>query len=62
MNQHKTDVLSSWLNLYDVVSGSALGAFASHRPGSRLSVYPFAWVVCGTETADPTAFGKGRCR
>ena len=62
MNQRKADVLSFWLNLYDVVSGSALGDFASDRPVSRSFVYPFAWAVRGTEAADPRAFGQGRCR
>jgi hypothetical protein len=62
MNQRKTDVLSSWLNLYDVVSDSALGDFASHRTGSRSSVYPFSCALRGTEPADPRAFGQGRCK
>jgi hypothetical protein len=62
MNQRKTDVLSSWLSLYDVVSGSALGDFASDRSGSRTSVYPFACAVRGMEAAGPTALGRGRCR
>jgi hypothetical protein len=60
MNQRKRNVLSSWLNLYDVVSGSASGDFAPDRPGSRSSVYAFA--VRGAEAADPRAFGQGRCR
>ena len=62
MNQRRTNVLSSWLNLYDGVSGSALGDSASHHPGSRFSVYLFACAVCGTETADPTTFGQGWCK
>ena len=60
MSQRKADVLSSWLYLHDVVSGSALGNFASNRPGSRASVYPFACAVRRAEAADPRPFGQGR--
>jgi hypothetical protein len=62
MNQRKTDVLSSWLNPYDVLSGSALGDFAADRSGSRSSVYPFSCAVRGVEAAEPRAFGQGRCK
>jgi ABC-type Na+ efflux pump permease subunit len=62
MNQRKTNVLPSQLNPYDVISDSPLGDFASNRPGPRFSVHAFACAVCGTEAADPTAFGQGRCR
>jgi hypothetical protein len=62
MNQRKINVLSSWLNLYDVVSGSALGGFASDRSGSRSSVYPFSCAAHGAEAADLRALGQGRCR
>jgi hypothetical protein len=62
MNQRKADVLSSCLYLYDVVSGSALGDFASDHPGSCFSVYPFACAVRGAEAAAPRPFGRGRCK
>jgi hypothetical protein len=42
MNQRKIDVPSYWLNLYDVLSRSEFGHFASDRSGSRSSVYPFS--------------------
>ncbi len=60
MNQRKTNVLSSWLNLYDVVSGSALGDFVPDHSGSRSSVYPLSRAAHGTEAADPRALGQGR--
>jgi len=62
MNQRKIDVLSFWINLYDVLSGSALGGFASDRSGSRSCVYPFSCAAHGTEAADPKALGQGRSR
>ena len=62
MNQRKTDALSSWPNLYDVLSGSALGDFAADRSGSRSPVYPASCAVRGTEAADPRAFGQGQCK
>jgi hypothetical protein len=62
MNQRKTNVLSSWQNLHDALSSSALGDFASDRPGSRSSVYLFACAVRGAETAETRAFGQGGCR
>jgi hypothetical protein len=62
MNQRKTDVPSYWLNLYDVLSGSELGHFASDRSGSRSSVYPFSCAAHGTEAAGPRALGLGRCK
>ena len=62
MNQRKLDVPSYWLNLYDVLSGSELGHFASDRSGARSSVYPIACAVCETETAGPRALGLGRCK
>ncbi len=62
MNQRKTDDLSFWINLYDVVSGSALGGFASDRSGSRYSVYPCSCVEHGTQAADLRALVQGRCK
>ncbi len=62
MNQHKTDVLSSWINLYDVVSGSTSDGVVSNRSGSHFCVYPASCTVRGTETANPKTFGQGRSR
>jgi hypothetical protein len=62
MNQRTMIVSSPRLNPYDGVSGSALGDVTSDRPGSRFSDYPFACPARGTEAADPTAFGQGRCK
>jgi hypothetical protein len=62
MNQRKTDILSFWIKLYDVLSGSALGGFASDRSGSRSCVYPFSCSAHGTEAADLRALGQGRCK
>jgi hypothetical protein len=50
MNRRETIVMPSRLNPCDVVSGSSLGD------------YSFAYALCGTESADPTTFGQGRCR
>jgi hypothetical protein len=62
MTQRKTDVLSFWIILYDVLSGSALDAFASDRSGSRSCVYPCSRAAHGTEGADLRALGQGRRR
>jgi hypothetical protein len=62
MNQRKTDVPSYWLNLYDVLSGSEFGHFASDRSGSRSSDYPCSCAAHGTQAADLRALGQGRCK
>jgi hypothetical protein len=53
MNRWKTIVLDSRPNPC---------GFVSHHTDACFSVYSIACVVCGTETADSTAFGQGRCR
>jgi hypothetical protein len=62
MNQRTTIVSPPRLNPCEGVSGSALGDVASDRPGSRFSDYPFVCPARGTEAANPTAFGQGRCK
>ena len=62
MNQRKIDVLPSWLNPCAVVSGLALGGFASDRSGSRSSDYPCSCTAHGTQAADLRALGQGRCK